>query len=196
MQPKRSEMKKAVFLFIAIIVAAAGFDKLYPLFTVKTDVELFRQNLIYAEMREYRSPDYDYIIRVPSFFSAQPDPYSDAQGHLRFVYTDLWATVVLEGYAMDNQGQSMDEGADSLARALHATHRRRGKDFVILSGPQYEGDSRVDGYSYYAKFVRNGHFWFVYTMVYPDNYKDALARLFREINDWEVWENPSRWLKP
>lgn len=190
MQPKQSDMKKAVFLIITIIVAAAGFDWLYPLITVKTDVELFRQNLTYAEMEEHQSPDYDYVIRVPSFF--HPDLYVEEKGCLRFVYTDLWATVVLEGYTLDNQGLSFDEGADSLTRALHATHSQRGKDFVILSGPQYEGGSPVDGYSYYAKFVRNGHFWFVYTMVYPDSYKDVLGRLFREINEWQVWEQPHR----
>ncbi len=71
----------------------------------------------------------------------------------------------------------------------------RGKDFFILSGPQYEQGSYVEGYSYYSKFVRNHQFWLVYTMVYPDRYKPALTRLFKEIDNWQVWERPHLKLK-
>jgi len=32
-------------------------------------------------------------------------------------------------------------------------------------------------------------------MVYPDDYKDILARLFKEIDDWQIWERPRPKLK-
>ncbi len=78
---------------------------------------------------------------------------------------------------------------------LHATNQKRGKDFFILSGPQYEQGIYIEGYSYYSKFVKNHKFWFVYTMVYPDRYKPVLTRLFKEIDDWQVWERPHLQLK-
>ena len=78
---------------------------------------------------------------------------------------------------------------------LHATKSRKGKDHFILSGPQYENDSRIDGYSYYAKIMANHKLWFVYTMIYPDDYKDILGRLFKEIDDWQIWERPHLQLK-
>jgi len=41
----------------------------------------------------------------------------------------------------------------------------------------------------------NHKLWFVYTMIYPDNYKDVLTRLFKEIDDWQIWERPHLQLK-
>ena len=41
----------------------------------------------------------------------------------------------------------------------------------------------------------NNKLWFVYTMIYPDDYKDILARLFKEIDDWQIWERPRPQLK-
>ena len=32
-------------------------------------------------------------------------------------------------------------------------------------------------------------------MIYPDDYKDILARLFKEIDDWQIWERPRPQLK-
>ncbi len=183
-------MRKAVIIFFTIIIVAASIDWVESCQTVKSDVELFGQNLTYAEMYEYKSREYDFVIRVPSFFYQQPDSLPEHKGRLRFEYADLWATVVLDAYAIDNQGQSISEGMDSLAQQLHATSQKQGKDFFILSGPHYEQGSYVEGYSYYSKFVKNHQFWFVYTMVYPDRYKSVLSRLFKEIDDWQVWERP------
>ena len=57
---------------------------------------MFKRNLTYAEMYEYKDSTYDFVIRYPSFFSEQPNDV----GHARFCYSDQWATVVLEGYTM------------------------------------------------------------------------------------------------
>ena len=96
---------------------------------------------------------------------------------------------------MSNQGKSVKEASDSLAQCLHATMQKQGEDYFILSGPQYEKGSLIEGYSYYSKFIRNGKFWFVYTMVYPDRYYDVLTRLFKEIDEWQIWERPLPKLK-
>ena len=182
-------MRKAIFIFIAIILVAASIDWIHSCAELKSHKEVFGRYLTYADMYEYKDKDYDYVVRVPSFFTAQPDSLQEEKGRIRFEYGDQWITVVIESYVMHNNGQSLKDGMDSLAQVLHATDRKLGSDYFILSGPQYENDSRIDDYSYYLRLVSRGKLWFVYTMVYPDRYHDHLGRLFKEIDDWQVYED-------
>ena len=100
-------MRKAIFIFIAIILVAVSIDWIDACSEVKTDKEMFKRNLTQADMYEYKDSAYDF----------------------------------------------------------------------------------------YSKFIRNGKFWFVYTMLYPDRYQDVLTRLFKEIDDWQIWECPHLQLK-
>ena len=172
-------MRKVIFIFIAIILVAASIDWIRSCSGLKSHKEVFGREITYADMYEYKDTDYDYVVRVPS----------------RFEYGDQWITVVIESHVMHNNGQSLKDGMDSLAQVLYATDRRLGSDYFILSGPQYENGSLIDGYSYYTKIMVNHKLWFVYTMIYPDDYKDVLTRLFKEIDDWQIWERPHLQLK-
>ena len=96
---------------------------------------MFGSELTYAEMHEYKDKDYDYVVRVPSFFTAQPDSLQPEKGRMRFEYGDQWITVVIESHVMHDNGQSLKEGIDSLAQVLHATDSKLGSDYFILSGP-------------------------------------------------------------
>jgi len=211
-------MRKAIFIFIAIVLVAASIDWIRSCSGLKSHKEVFGRELTYADMYEYKDADYDYVVRVPSFFTAQADSLQDEKGRMRFEYGDQWITVVIESHVMHNNGQSLKNGMDSLAQVLKATDRKLGSDYFILSGPQYENGrsseshqarlngrvvtdegetsgSLIEGYSYYSKVMTNHKLWFVYTMVYPDDYKDILARLFKEIDDWQIWERPRPKLK-
>ena len=183
-------MRKTIYLIIAITIVATALNWTDSCTELHTDKELFGQNLMYAEMYRHEDPDYGFVIRYPSFFVHQLDSLNDSKGYARFSYNDQWVTVVLESYMLPNPGQSVKSAADSLAQTLHATSTRCGKDYFILSGPQYENESLIKGYSFYSKFVSNYKFWFVYTMVYPDHYHDVLSRLFKEIDEWQIWEDP------
>ena len=188
-------MRKAIFIFIAIILMVANIDWLRSCGDLKSPKEVFGQQLTYADMYEYKDADYGYVVRVPSFFSVQPDSLQEEKGRMRFDYTDQWITLVIENHVMNSDGMSLQAGMDSLAQILHATDSKKGKDYFILSGPQYENGSRIDGYCYYTKIMANHKLWFVYTMIYPDDYKDVLTRLFKEIDDWQIWERPHLKLK-
>ena len=188
-------MRKAIFIFIAIILMTANIDWLRSCGDLKSPKEVFGQQLTYADMYEYKDTDYGYVVRVPSFFSVQPDSLQEEKGQMRFEFSDQWIIVVIESYVMNNNGQSLKDGMDSLAQVLQATDRKLGSDYFILSGPQCENGSRIDGYSYYTKIMVNHKLWFVYTMIYPDDYKDVLTRLFKEIDDWQIWERPHLQLK-
>ena len=188
-------MKKTALLFIALLVILASIDFIWPFTTERTDEYVFEQGLNTAEMQTYQDPDLGFTVRYPSFFAVQPDSLDEYTGHVRFSYDNEWATVVLECYALRNYGQSLKSGMDSLAQVLHATDCKLGSDYFILSGPQYENGSLIDGYSYYTKAMVNHKLWFVFTMIYPDDYKDVLTRLFKEIDDWQIWERPHLQLK-
>ena len=188
-------MRKAIFIFIAIILMTANIDWLRSCGDLKSPKEVFGQQLTYADMYEYKDADYGYVVRVPSFFSVQPDSLQEEKGQMRFEFSNQWIIVVIESYVMNNNGQSLKDGMDSLAQVLQATDRKLGSDYFILSGPQCENGSRIDGYSYYTKIMVNHKLWFVYTMIYPDDYKDVLTRLFKEINEWQIWERPHLRLK-
>lgn len=181
-------MRKFIFIIIAVIAVAVTFGWVRSCHEDKTDTEMFGQKLTYADMYEYKNPDFGFAIRYPSFFEKQPDSLNTSKGRVRFSYNDQWATVVIEGYVMYNKGQPVRSAADSLSRLLHSTDSRLGKDYFVLSGAQYENGSRIDGYSYYSKFVRNGRLWFVNTLVYPDRYRNVLGRLFKEVDNWQIWE--------
>ena len=188
-------MRKAIFIFIAVILVAVSIDWIHSCADLKSHKEVFSRHLTYADMYEYKDKDYDYVVRVPSFFNAQPDSLQEEKGRMRFDYADQWITLVIESHVMNSNGMSLLAGMDSLVQVLHATDSIKGKDYFILSGSQYENGSRLDGYSYYTKIMANHKLWFIYTMVYPDDYKDVLARLFKEIDDWQIWERPRLELK-
>ena len=184
-------MRKTIFIFIAIILVAVSVDWIHSCADLKSHKEVFARQLTYADMYEYKDKDYDYVVRVPSFFNAQPDSLQSEKGRMRFDYADQWITLIVESHVMNSNGISLQAGMDSLSQVLQATDRKLGSDYIILSGPQHE----LTGYSYYTKVMANHKLWFIYTMVYPDDYKDVLARLFKEIDEWQIWERPYLQLK-
>ena len=190
-------MRKTIFIFIAAIVTCACVSWVRWCSSNRTAQERFAHRLTLADMYEYKDEDFGYTIRYPSFFSdgSIEDSEANDEGCARFVHYEEGATVVIEGYAIRNNGMSPKKGMDSLGEALHATNRRLGNNSFTLSGPQYEEGRPISGYSYYSKFVAHRKLWFVYTMVFPDTYRPALSRMFKEIDGWQVWEKPKLRLK-
>ena len=68
-------MRKAIFIFIAIILVAASIDWIRSCNGLKSHKEVFGREITYADMFEYKDTDYDYVVRVPSFFTAQQIPF-------------------------------------------------------------------------------------------------------------------------
>jgi hypothetical protein len=182
-------MKKTALLFVAALIIMTSIDFIWPFTTERTDGDVFEQSLNTAEMLTYQDPDLGFTVKYPSFFTLQPDSLDECTGYVRFSNGNEMSNVVLECYALRSYSQSLKSGMDSLAQVLHATDRKLGNDYFILSGPQYENDNRINDYSYYSRFVNRGKLWFVYTMVYPDGYHDHLVRLFKEIDEWQVFED-------
>ena len=81
-------MRKAIFIFIVIILVAASIDWIHSCAELKSHKEVFGRYLTYADMYEYKDKDYDYVVRVPSFFTAQPDSLQEEKA----VYVSSTAT--------------------------------------------------------------------------------------------------------
>ena len=63
-------MRKAIFIFIAVILVAVSIDWIHSCADLKSHKEVFGRYLTYSDMYEYKDKDYDYVVRVPSFFNA------------------------------------------------------------------------------------------------------------------------------
>ena len=179
-------MKK--FFIVATVVLMAF--SLYFLIThngdQRTPYSEFKARIDMAPMREYHDPDFGYAVKYPCFFQKEDTSPNNCQGYARFSFTDH-TNVVLESYVTMNRSHDLASCADSLARKLHSERTMLpAKNAFILSGPVYENDVRIDGYSHYDKFIKSGKQLFVYSLTYPDSYKPAMPRLFRLIEDWRV----------
>ena len=85
-------MRKAIFIFIAIILVVVSIDWIDCCADLKSHKEVFGRYLTYADMYEYKDKDYDYVVRVPSFFNAQSDSLQEEKGRILPVRT-LWFRV-------------------------------------------------------------------------------------------------------
>lgn len=66
-------MRKTIFIIITVIVVLAGIDWVHSCDKERSPKDVFATELTYADMSEYKDPDFDYAIRVLSFFIKQPD---------------------------------------------------------------------------------------------------------------------------
>jgi hypothetical protein len=95
-------MRKAIFIFIAVILVAMSVDWIHSYADLKSLKEVFSRHLTYADMYEYKDKDYDYVVRVPPFFNAQLDSLREEKGRMRFDYADQWITLVIESHVINS----------------------------------------------------------------------------------------------
>ena len=180
-------MKKIFLIAFLAIMAFNFYSGLKYEDTQSKPYTEFKKQIDVLPMNEYHDPTFGYSIKYPSFFQQEDTSLSDYQGYARFSYTNN-TNVILESYVTSNHSKTIQACADSLTKKLHAdkTIIRKDSSF-ILSGPVYENNVRVDGYSHYDKFIKNGKMLFVFSLTYPDNYKPAMTKLLKQVEDWRVF---------
>ena len=118
-------MRKTIFILIAFILLAVSIDWIHSCADLKSHKEEFGRHLTYAEMYEYKDKDYDYVVRVPSFFNAQPDSLQEEKGRMRFDYARVeyvMASVVKQLMEMVLNGHKVELGELGLiGLACHGT---------------------------------------------------------------------------
>lgn len=180
---------KKFFIFSALLIIVCN---IYYHLTYKGDIRTpyyeFKTRIGTAPLKTYRDTDFGYTISYPCMFQQEDKQGEEYLGHARFVYSDS-ANIILESYVTPNYSSNLQACADSLAEKLHSTPTmltKKQDSAFLLSGPVYENDVRVDGYSHHDKFIKSGKILFVYSLTYPDSYKSAMPRLFHLIENWKV----------
>ena len=192
---------KKFFIIAALLIVACN---LYYRITYKGDIRTpyyeFKTRIGTAPLKTYCDTDFGYTVSYPCMFRQEDKQGDEYLGHARFIYSDS-ANIILESYVTANYSPNLQACADSLAQKLHcdrimSSNKKASKNSstlspqqdsaFLLSGPVYENDVRVDGYSHYDKFIKSGKMLFVYSLTYPDSYKPAMPRLFHLIENWKV----------
>ncbi len=152
--------------------------------------EKLEQMINDAPMKEYQDSLFGYVVRYPACFEQTPDSLIKEPGFCRFSYWDNWVQIVQMAFIQPNQKElSVKQGMDSIGVFLHATKKRMGRDFFILSGPLYVDGSHINGYRFHVKYVQHRKIWFVLQLTYPENCTKAVQRITEEIDQWHVWED-------
>lgn len=168
-----------------------------------TPQSVFKEQMDVAPMKYYCNPTYGYNIAYPCFFHEDESEDSDSS-HVRFIFTNN-TNIIIETYVMKAPRRSMRDCAVALAGSQdedaqpadalpcrewrHPLSQLKGdtsKNSFILSGRIYENGQPTDGYSHYTKYIKSGRILFVYSLIYPEDYKQALGRMFRTIDNWTV----------
>ena len=150
---------KKFFIFAALLIIVCN---IYYHLTYKGDIRTpyyeFKTRIGTAPLKTYRDTNFGYTISYPCMFQQEDKQGEEYLGHARFVYSDS-ANIILESYVTPNYSSNLQACADSLAEKLHSTPTmltKKQDSAFLLSGPVYENDVRVDGYSHHDKFIKSG----------------------------------------
>jgi hypothetical protein len=183
------DMRKAFIIIVITIIATNCICIVLP-HNKRPFCDTLKEAVNTCELATYTDEDFGFTARYPAFFIQEDKAGDGCIGHARFSYWDHWIRIVMECYVTHNRGNlSVRDGMRIHARRMRAQQSTMGRDWFIVSGPLYENGSPIHSYSYHTKYVRNGSLWFVYALYYPDAYRPSLARIFRIIDRWNVWDD-------
>ena len=179
-------MKRFLFLtmlvFIVVMIWVSVHDKDDKPLEVR-----FKDAMELTQMKEYHDENYDYVVRYPSFFEQTDDSLIE-KGTCRFSFWQDSLEIVQTAFIEQNKNNlPLEQAMVEYASKLHATSKKRGDGYFILSGHIHGDDGQITSRRFHAKFVQHRKLWFVQTLVYPEECEQAMQRLIKEIDDWKVW---------
>lgn len=181
-------MRRFLVLFVLALVAGSLF------ITQKKEEddtplpEKLEKAMRTTQMKAYRDPFYGYVVHYPSFFEQVSNPQVKEKGYCQFRFWNV-EQIVQTAFVLPNlDSLTVAQGMVRFAKELHATYQREEGDCFILSGPLHLENQEVAGHRFYAKCVQCQKLWFVQCLTYPENCAQAVTRLIREIDRWQVWE--------
>lgn len=179
-------MRNVTIIVLLTILSGSCVDMVSPRTEARAFADVLREEMNKTGLQTYRDSFFGFVAQYPANFRREEEPAHGHAGQARFCYNS-WTHIALECYVTRGGKGTGVCGIDTIARQTRSRKRRMGGDSYVLYGPLYEDGLRIDGYSHYTKCVRSGKLWFVYTLCYPDEYKDSLSRLFGLIDSWKVW---------
>lgn len=180
-----SIMRKILVFAFLLTIFAFGIDIVVKKDDLPDMERLLMERLNMAPLAEYKDRDFGFVVRYPDIFVKNNDVTSRYLGCSRF---DFWQLSIECYVVYDRKERGFNEYMDSIASVMKADScRRRGNSFVVAS-PLYEDGMLIDGFRYYAKYVRGDNVWFVYALHYPAACTKSLGRLFYLVDRWKVWK--------
>lgn len=182
----------AVIVFV-VVATASCVDIVSPRTELRPFADVLCEEIYRADLLTYTDGLFGYSASYPACFRRDRNEPSFGRGRARFCH-DSWTNIALECYVTRAVGPDNAAVCDirRMGRMLRARAKPAGGGAYILSGPLYEGGTRIDGYGHYTKCVRTGKLWFCYALSYPEEYRDSLGRLFALIDHWQPWAKPAQ----
>ena len=180
-------MRRFIFLFLGSIVLVAFFISQYEETETPLPVKLEKAMNV-TSMNVYQDEFYGYTVYYPSFFKQVPDSLMNETGCCQFRFWNGEEITQTAFVLLNSDSLTLRQGMERFARELHADDWRYGDDCFILSGPLYIAGQAIRGHRFHAKYVQRQKLWFVQFLAYPENCSQAVARIIRLIDDWQVWE--------
>lgn len=168
-----------------------GIVSFFISYNKKEDASLpdkLEQMMCRTKMNVHCDPFYGYQIHYPAFFEQVPDSLIHETGCCQFYFGNMLKIAQTAFIVTNLEGFTVRQGMEHFAVEQHATERRYGNDYFILSGPLYINHRPVEGYRFYAKYVQRQKLWFVQSLSYPASCTRAVSRLIEQIDNWQVWE--------
>lgn len=189
MEKKRYYVGMRRFIILSSFII--GFVSFFISYNEKKDSSLpdkLEQMMCRTKMNVHCDPFYGYQIHYPAFFEQVPDSLIHETGCCQFYFGNLLKIAQTVFVVTNLDGLTVQQGMEHFAMEQHATERRYGNDYFILSGPLYINHRLVEGYRFYAKYVQRQKLWFVQSLSYPASCTRAVSRLIEQIDNWQVWE--------
>ena len=155
-------MKKILFALIIFITACFVINT--PRKDQRNFKDIFREEMNYAEFKTYINPDMGYGFQYPSFFSQENS--DDGTCCVRFGYHANDINMVLELRII-------------YVRSLSNVYKES-----ISSGKL----NSYTGYCYHSHNIVYRHRRYVLTFFYPQDYKHAVTRIIRNLNEWKPFK--------
>lgn len=189
MEKKRHYVSMRRFIILSSFII--GFVSFFISYKKKEDTSLLaklEQMMYRTKMDVHCDPFYGYQIHYPAFFEQVPDSLIHETGYCQFYFGKMLKIAQTAFVITNFEGFTVRQGMEHFAMEQHATERRCGSDYFLLSGPLYINHRPVEGYRFYAKYVQRQKLWFVQSLSYPASCTRAVSRLIEQIDDWQVWE--------
>ena len=154
---------KKIFLALLIFIMAC-FAINTPRKDERNFKDIFREEMNYAEFKTYINPDMGCGFQYPSFFSQES--CDDGTCCVRFGYHANYINMVLELKII-------------YVRSLSNVYKES-----ISSGNL----NSYTGYCYYSHNIVYRHRRYVLSFFYPKDYKYAVTRIIRNLNQWKPFK--------
>ncbi|NPD92405.1 hypothetical protein [Xylanibacter muris] len=177
-------MRIFVILGFIAILAASGMTIVWENKPMPPYHEIMSEVINRAPITAYHNKFYGFKAQYPKCFIMQETGYDST--HAKFEYS-LYENIAIEFSVFKNTMDDMSPDKwPVFAERKDTTVTKVGNDAFIVEGLLYCDGTPYPDHSRYAKYIRNGKLWFVYSVTYPNECHKAAERIRGLISQWHL----------